>query len=45
MREAIEAAYFHINIDGGDAIYRERVYCYELYHQVRNRWPREFLFY
>jgi hypothetical protein len=22
-----------------DPIYRERVYCYELYHQLRNLWP------
>lgn len=31
--------YFHLNIDGGDPIYRERVYCYELYHQMRLWWP------
>ena len=30
--------YFHLKIDGGDPIYRERVYCYELYHQVRRLW-------
>jgi len=42
---SIDAAYFHLNIDGGDAIYRERVYCYELYHQMRNQWPRESPFY
>jgi hypothetical protein len=36
---AIEAGYFHLNIDGGDPIYRERVYCYELYHQMRCLWP------
>jgi len=36
---AIEHDYFHISIDGGDPVYRERVYCYELYHQMRLRWP------
>ncbi len=36
---AIEYGYFHLNIDGGDPVYRERVYCYELYHQMRCRWP------
>jgi hypothetical protein len=33
--EGINGAYFHLNIDGGDPVYRERVYCYELYHQLR----------
>jgi hypothetical protein len=37
--EAIEDRYFHPNIDGGDPVYRERVYCYELYHQMRLLWP------
>jgi hypothetical protein len=36
---AIEPGYFRLNVDGGDSIYRERVYCYELYHQMRSRWP------
>lgn len=31
--------YFEVQIDGGDPTYRERVYCYELYHQMRLRWP------
>lgn len=31
--------YFLLPIDGADPIYRERVYCYELYHQMRRRWP------
>ena len=31
--------YFRLKIDGGDSIYRERVYCYELYHQMRCWWP------
>ena len=33
---SIEAEYFHLSIDGGGPVYRERVYCYELYHQMRN---------
>lgn len=37
--EAIERGYFYLPIDGGDPVYRERVYCYELYHQMRSRWP------
>lgn len=36
---AIEHGYYSLEIDGGDAVYRERVYCYELYHQMRLRWP------
>jgi hypothetical protein len=28
-----------VQIDGGDPVYRERVYCYELYHQLRCYWP------
>jgi hypothetical protein len=36
---AIEPGYFRLNIDGGSPVYRERVYCYELYHQMRSRWP------
>jgi hypothetical protein len=31
--------YFRLPIHGGDPVYRERVYCYELYHQIRCRWP------
>ncbi|WP_116091736.1 methionyl-tRNA formyltransferase-like protein [Sphingomonas crusticola] len=37
--------YFYLNLDGGDPIYRERVYCYELYHQMRMRWPAQTPFY
>src|ERR1700683_1803216 len=36
---AIGPGYFRLNIDGGSPVYRERVYCYELYHQMRLRWP------
>lgn len=38
---AINHNYFHLQIDGGDPVYRERVYCYELYHQMRLLWPDE----
>ena len=32
----IEGNYFQLPIDGSeDPIYRERVYCYELYHQLK----------
>jgi hypothetical protein len=36
---AISAEYFRLPIHGADPVYRERVYCYELYHQMRLRWP------
>jgi hypothetical protein len=36
---AIDSEYFKLPIDGGDPVYRERVYCYELYHQMRSLWP------
>lgn len=36
---AIEPEYYLLPIAGGNQIYRERVYCYELYHQMRSRWP------
>ena len=36
----VDSSYFQQQIDGGDAVYRERVYCYELYHQMRLRWPQ-----
>lgn len=42
---AVDAMYFQLNIDGGDPVYRERVYCYELYHQMRCRWPSDGQFY
>ena len=38
--ERIERNYFQLPIDGKeDPIYRERAYCYELYHQLRCLWP------
>lgn len=36
---SIAEPYFLLPIDGGPAIYRERVYCYELYHRMRQHWP------
>ena len=34
--KAIAESYFELPVDGSDdPIYRERVYCYELYHQLR----------
>lgn len=38
---SVEPIYFHLNIDGGDPVFRERVYCYELYHQMRSKWPSQ----
>lgn len=38
--ERVPQDYFQLPIDGQeDPIYRERVYCYELYHQLRILWP------
>lgn len=43
--EKIEHHYFHINVVGGDEpIKRERVYCYELYHQLRTILVDDFSF-
>lgn len=36
---AIDGEYFLLPIHGADPVHRERVYCYELYHQMRLRWP------
>jgi len=30
--------YFQLPVAAADAMYRERVYCYELYHQIRELW-------
>jgi hypothetical protein len=38
----IESPYMQLPIDGQEEpIYRERVYCYELYHRLRCQWPPE----
>jgi hypothetical protein len=42
---AIEPGYFQLSIHGGTPVYRERVYCYELYHQMRLLWPHDCTFY
>lgn len=34
----IEADYFMLPVADADSVYRERVYCYELYHQLRCLW-------
>lgn len=35
----IEPNFFLLPLDGAPPRYRERVYCYELYHQLRQQWP------
>ena len=43
LREAaarIEPEWFELPIMGGNSVNRERVYCYELYHQMRCLWPK-----
>src|SRR5271166_4608826 len=32
------AEYFQLPVADADSVYRERVYCYELYHQLRVSW-------
>jgi hypothetical protein len=34
----VGAIYFQLPVADADAVYRERVYCYELYHQLRCCW-------
>jgi deoxyribodipyrimidine photolyase-like uncharacterized protein len=34
----VSEQYFQLPVADADTIYRERVYCYELYHQMRRRW-------
>ncbi|TBH28215.1 methionyl-tRNA formyltransferase-like protein [Rhizobium leguminosarum] len=36
---AIDPQYFQLPVAGRDPALYERVYCYELYHQMRTRWP------
>lgn len=38
---SIDAGYFHLATAGGGLVTRERVYCYELYHQMRSIWPAD----
>jgi hypothetical protein len=38
----IDPQYFQLPVAGQeDPVYRERVYCYELYHQLRLLWPND----
>lgn len=37
----VAAEYLRLPIHGQTPAYRERVYCYELYHQMRCAWPKE----
>ncbi len=39
--EAIKEEYFILPRHEKDPVYRERVYCYELYHQMRQQWPND----
>lgn len=40
--EKIESDYFQLPVtEKEDPLYRERVYCYELYHNIRKLWPEE----
>jgi hypothetical protein len=34
----VSEQYFQLPVADADTIYRERVYCYELYHQMRRMW-------
>jgi len=37
--------YFQLPVAGQeDPVYRERVYCYELYHQLRLLWPKDLMY-
>lgn len=39
----IDKDYFQLPVYGKESpVYRERCYCYELYHQLRKRWKNEF---
>lgn len=37
---AIEEEYFALPVDGTEPVFKERVYCYELYHPMRELWPQ-----
>lgn len=43
--KAVPWEYFMLPVAGQEKpVYRERVYCYELYHQWRCRWGNDFLY-
>lgn len=35
----VTQSYFRLSSLAAEPVYRERVYCYELYHQMRLNWP------
>ncbi|MBK9622572.1 MAG: hypothetical protein IPO31_25605 [Candidatus Obscuribacter sp.] len=39
--EKLPSEYFYLPMHNLPAMYKERVYCYELYHQLRQRWPKD----
>ena len=39
--EKVRSNYFELPIVGEAVVYRERVYCYELYHPLRCLWPKK----
>jgi hypothetical protein len=41
---AIAPEYFLLPIHGAESVYRERVHCYELYHQMSRLWPADSLY-
>lgn len=40
--QAIEGRYFYLDRYEAPGAWRERIYCYELYHQLRSRLPENF---
>ncbi|MDQ5937889.1 MAG: hypothetical protein QG574_5248 [Cyanobacteriota bacterium erpe_2018_sw_21hr_WHONDRS-SW48-000092_B_bin.40] len=42
--QELGSEYFYLAIHNAPAIYKERVYCYEIYYQLRRRWPKETLY-
>lgn len=38
---SIADEYFRLPVANGSGMFRERVYCYELYHQLSRLWPNE----
>lgn len=39
--QAIGQDYFNLPVFGGTNVLHERHYCYELYHQLRLKWPQD----
>jgi hypothetical protein len=43
--QEVPPEYFQLPVAGSERLeYRERVYCYELYHRWRCQWPSDFRF-